>query len=242
MEPKLYSKFRPITKPFGWTEEYFNDTNNPLVIAFSSSREHYDWKETLVETLSDLNLNLLFVMDASDVWWHGPFPGLNKYGAVGLKEFFEEKINKIKPSKIITIGASKGGYGAVLFGSFLNVDLVMAFSPQREVLYDNLGYYHIPERFKKLEEMYPDFKMDTTYMKFENVLSLYGDKTIYNIFYGNRNIEDSKAAKLVQSIKGNSTNLYEIETEDHKVAHIFKKEGTIEKIIRDFLKEGCYER
>jgi hypothetical protein len=238
MVGKLFMKpHRPTTEPFAWVKEHATGTGNILFIVFSSTPTGFEWQKTFLEEMQDTALNILFVLDASDVWWHGVYPGLDKHGILGLKDFLQEKISLCKPKKVITIGASRGGYAAVLLGCLLKVDTVLAFSPQKEEFYISLERYNMLERYKTIEGMYPGFKIDRTYMKLDDVLNnTLNDKTEYHIFYGNEHPEDTEVANVIKDIKPNQTILDSLKSSSHKVVKLYKKYGTINKILKELTK------
>jgi len=225
---------RPTIEPFAWVKEHITGTGKTLVIIFSSTPTGFEWQRTFLEELRDLDLNLLFVLDASDIWWHGVYPGLDNHGVLGLKEFLQSKIDECKPKQVITIGASRGGYAAVLFGCLLKADTVLAFSPQKEEFHISLERYNMIERYKTIENMYPGFKIDRAYMKIKDVLvNNPNDKTIYRIFYGNEHAEDTEAANMIKDINPTQTILDSLKSSTHKVVKLYKKYGTINKLLRD---------
>lgn len=73
------------------------------------------------------------------------------HGMQGISKNIEETVEYLKPKienydRVVCLGASAGGYAAILFGSLLNVDSVIAFIPQtvltskdREEKYRNLA-------------------------------------------------------------------------------------------------------
>jgi hypothetical protein len=75
------------------------------------------------------NIHYIFIKDRYQVWYSN--------GIFGIGNSIDECIPKLKEiisninySKIITCGASMGAYAALIFGKLLNVDHILAFSPQ----------------------------------------------------------------------------------------------------------------
>lgn len=77
----------------------------------------------------DLGVKRLFVRDLDQCWYQGGLPGLAS-GIEATAEFLRSQLNEQAIEKAVFIGASMGGYAALLFGSLLHVDCVHAFSPQ----------------------------------------------------------------------------------------------------------------
>ena len=63
-------------------------------------------------------------------------------------------ICSIRPSRLITIGQSMGGYGAIMFGMLLNADRIVAFGPlshldpREAVRYGDLRFLAVMERLQ----------------------------------------------------------------------------------------------
>lgn len=77
----------------------------------------------------NFNIHYIFIKDRYQVWYSN--------GIYNIGNSIDECIPKLKDiisninySKIITCGASMGAYGALIFGKLLNVDHILAFSPQ----------------------------------------------------------------------------------------------------------------
>lgn len=111
--------------------EWFEDSE-VLFICFG----FYIWQEIpgfdfykrlkKVESLTGKKINKLLVRDNKQLWY--------QFGVEGLGQDVDEvvrslrvKIDEMKPKKVITIGQSMGAYAAIMFGTLLNVDHIMAF-------------------------------------------------------------------------------------------------------------------
>jgi len=113
-----------------------------LVIMFSSvgAKRFNGYK-----TLHGIPVNRLFVRDPALSWYNGPVAGWWN-NADGLLERLRSVTNQFDPANIVCMGGSMGGYGALLFGSLLQVGAIAAFSPQIRLdsrLPNNPGPQHI---------------------------------------------------------------------------------------------------
>jgi hypothetical protein len=75
-----------------------------------------------------------FYLDIYKKWYHRGIDGISK-NIPETKEYLQRQIQGYK--KVVFIGSSSGGYAAILFGSLLNVDSVLAFIPQTILPYSN---------------------------------------------------------------------------------------------------------
>jgi len=84
------------------------------------------------KSLSQVDVKKMFIRDVHDAWYH---KGLkNIVGSVeGVASYLKKQVEQTNPKKLITLGASSGGYAALLFGFLLNADKTIAFSPQTKL-------------------------------------------------------------------------------------------------------------
>ena len=73
-----------------------------------------------------------FYLDIYSKWYHKGIVGLSD-NIDGTVKYLEEQIKGF--TNVIFIGSSAGGYAAILFGSLLNIDTVIAFKPQTVLPY-----------------------------------------------------------------------------------------------------------
>lgn len=79
-----------------------------------------------------LEINRVFVRDPTCLWYQHGVPSLGAdvpSAAAGIRATIEAAT----PSRIVTVGNSGGGYAALLFGTLMQVDEVLAFSPQTRI-------------------------------------------------------------------------------------------------------------
>lgn len=95
------------------------DRNAPLtVVAFSgiAPQNHvYEW----MTALSDLPVNVIGVQDPHETWWGDC-----------MDEALAALRDALGSKRWVALGASAGGYGAVLFGTTLCADRIVTFVPQ----------------------------------------------------------------------------------------------------------------
>lgn len=101
----------------------------PLLITFGGLRgvvgmPGYEFKRTL----EGLDCNRLLVRDLSQAWYQGELPGFGA-GVRALEDGVRQQVEEIDPSRVVCIGNSMGGYAALVVGSFLGADEVIAFAP-----------------------------------------------------------------------------------------------------------------
>lgn len=79
--------------------------------------------------LDDLPVQRVFVRDIEQVWYQAGVPGLGvSIGSVGAS--LRDIIVDSAAARVVAIGNSAGGYASLLFGSMVQVDEILAVSPQ----------------------------------------------------------------------------------------------------------------
>ena len=72
---------------------------------------------------------LVFLRDPAQSWYHGNLPGAGN-GPTQIAEFIGRLKAGAGCERLVCVGNSMGGYGALLVGSLAAADRVIAFSPQ----------------------------------------------------------------------------------------------------------------
>lgn len=99
------------------------DTSNDYIFLFSGANTTIG-KFNYYKSFSSWNINKVFLNCPKEQYYHFGIPG------VGCD--FEETISELKKiiesaDNVYTFGCSMGGYGAILYGAFLNADITVAF-------------------------------------------------------------------------------------------------------------------
>lgn len=137
-----------------------NDSDT-LIISFGGRAKEFGGILPF-EFLNFLNKNFEkynkhFYIDIHQVWYHKGIVGLS----TNIEEtviYFKSQIKKYK--NVIFLGISAGGYAAILFGSLLNVQKVIAIVPQT--------YLHGEEFDERYTDLQPFLNKKTNYY-------IYGD-------------------------------------------------------------------
>jgi hypothetical protein len=108
----------------------YPEPGTELLVAFASMGGAYDETQYEFRILTeDYTCSRVFCKDMERVWYHlGTGGEVNSIPA--LREKLKEIIAQLRPTKVSFLGASTGGYAALLFGHMLKVDTVHAFGPQ----------------------------------------------------------------------------------------------------------------
>jgi hypothetical protein len=90
-------------------------------------------------------------------------------------------------------GPSSGGYAAILFGHYLQVDVVYAFSPVTLINFDDLKKFGGCKDVSRISEEHRDLAL---------LLANYNGCTTYKIFYCEGHVRDRKYAERLRDLNG----------------------------------------
>lgn len=89
----------------------------------------------------------MYIRDVSQSWYHGHLPGVG-VGVEALREAIAGVREDAGSKRVVCVGNSMGGYAALLLGSLVRADRVVAFAPQAFVS-RWLRFRHWDRRWKK---------------------------------------------------------------------------------------------
>jgi len=136
--------------------------------------------------------------------------------------------------KVFTIGASRGGYGAILIGTLINADEVFAFSPKTFMEPGLDRKYKISNNLRELKKKIPEFSYDINFFDLKDIILKNRTKTKYNIFYGSLNPHDHVDAEKISDLE--YVKIYTTNSFKHGIAGKFIKNGELKKLLKEALK------
>jgi len=208
-----------------WLFEDYSSDSRTLIICFTSkvAINKFEWVNLFSSKYNHFKCKMLYVRDIKNSWWQTTYSGIEGHGPKPLAKFLNEKIAELDIDRVITMGLSMGGYGAILFGCLLNVDTVFAFSPQTVL---NEARY----KKSKLHKKFKGLNIDKPFTDLKNVLSDNDNtKTVYHLFYGDKNLHDPQHAKRISNIENVTVILHPIDSKFHTIV----KESMKTKSFRD---------
>ena len=139
-----------------WVREDFAPNSDALVIALGSFVEgpidpnKFEWSNITLGLSEVNNFKKLFIRDMDFAWWQTKFEGLEGRGPHVVANFIKEKVKESKAKRVMVMGASLGGYGAILFACLCKLDLAVAISPQTYLTEGRYIKYSLHEKYKDL--------------------------------------------------------------------------------------------
>ena len=219
-----------------WHNQDFSGRSKSLIVAMAGmvvkTPGKFEWENTWTYKYKNLDYKKFYVADRRKSWWWGmKEKELEKYdpgyGPFALAQFMKEKIDEANVEQFAVMGLSMGGYGAIMLGTLLEADEVIAYSPQTW-----LTTFRMEKA--KLKKKYEGLNIDMEITDLRNFIEKYQNKkTIYRIYYGEGNKSDSKAAKNLDEF--DNVKLYPIPSKKHTVAGILIQDGTVSNLIKKFI-------
>lgn len=122
-----------------------------------------------------------------------------------------------KPKRIYTVGSSAGGYAAILFGHYLNVDKAIAYSPQI------LAFYHFMNSYRrKLNQVYRLSQLTFTDLSFIQKIN-YGFNCEVDITLCKNNVADIEEINLLNNLDYSDVAINLVDGESHNVFEVIDK-------------------
>lgn len=229
-------------KSYPWKindDYYFEDcSGSALIISFGSNgRIRMDENNTPLfdfrKVLKSLpNYDKLYLRDMERLYYMNGLknsaPSISK-----LRALIENHISAKKYKKIVTIGASSGGFGALLYGNLINADKMIAFNPQtvltkakEDEIKDNIFTVSISKHLRSLN------KGDSFYQKcldIKNFIPFNGHAVIHYSSDSPNKID----AKYANYLKHSRCSIISHNSGTHLLAAELKDKNKLEEIIFD---------
>lgn len=227
----------------------FQGEGEVLIVSFGfydyTSTPSFDFYKQVkkLEVLSGRKVNKLLLRDVKNQWYLKGIPGLGDNIDSTIKAI-RKIIAEMKPSKVITVGQSMGGYGAILYGLLLGADEVISYGPlscfdskKLEIMHDYRWMVVVkqleankPVKFyNNLPELIRNYKSKTPDMRI-----LYGTKP--GCLPADRNEavnHDVGHAVQFYGLKG--VKLYPFHNSSHAIIQYLKINNVINEIMLNFL-------
>lgn len=220
-----------------WKKEdlhYYEDNKSDILLLIFSGKGGMNSGPTFIfhNFLSEYRMDKLFLRDNQFSWFLNN-PNFYDEGKNNVEKVLNLIKSFIKPrhKKIFTIGASAGGFTAILFGHLLNVSGCLSFAPQT-VINKNKKLLLNDNRWEKWSEKVIE-NVDDNYLDLSNHTP-FNMKT--NIFYTND--VDKKHCEYLDAHSNLKINYIESKDNSHLTAKIMRNNGMLkkelDKMIMDF--------
>lgn len=178
-------------------------------------------------SLSEFEINKIFIRDFRQSWYHQGILHHSK----NIEEtliFLKKLIENENVTKVIFLGNSAGGYAAILFGALLNVNEIIAFSPQtflnklnRFLKRDNRWEREIKNLYKSISS--------NNFLDLKKVLNSYNYNSNIHIYFASNHKLDTSHALHIKNCK--NVFLFPIKDGSHEVIKHLRDNGDLKNIV-----------
>lgn len=213
----------------------FSSSSQTMIVAFGSLRLEeeippFEW----VGALEHLPAKKIYVRDLDQLWYLKGLPSIAPCPE-GVSEHLRQLITEQESKKVVTVGGSMGGYGALLFGHLLKADEVYSFSgqtylPTRKGL--NLAKVIHGRDWRLLGKQWEillNREINRLYFDLEPLLRGDSGKTTYHLYYSSKVANDSSHAQHVTNLP--NVQLHEYRDTGHHVANAMRDSGELEQVL-----------
>ena len=181
----------------------------------------------------DIPVKRLFVRDFNQSWYHRGMPG---YGdsLVSVSESLRKMLADHELDRLVVAGASAGGYAALVFGTLLQADTVLCFSPQTILDLEVLGRMGDHRWDEQLKPLIAQDALDRGWADLRTALPPAHDgRTCYRVFFDDSAAADRAHAERLLEVPG--MRLYRFGRGDHMLVRNLRDSGALARILQGAL-------
>jgi hypothetical protein len=186
-----------------------------LVLAFTGVGQALGGLQTeeFVGTSAGAGVNTaLFVTDLQRSWYNAP----------GLIETAVQAIEQVRSTRqfgrVVAIGNSMGGYGAILFSAYVSMDVAIGFAPQ----------FSVHPRIVPRETRWRSYTSRISCFRHDDLSRAFVERTRYFIFHGDGR-EERRQHRLFPA--GPNICHLILPRADHDAAKLLKKRGLLKPAV-----------
>lgn len=209
------------------------NNNDLLIVSFGGIRQGLGMPVfEFNKLLKSIDCDKAFIRDFNQAWYH---KGINEEvkTITELKDYLSVEILNSNYDKVCFIGNSMGAYAAILFGVLLNVDKVLAFSPQTFIDKWSRFLYKDKRWKKEIESTHNYSRTENRYFKLSKVFKGLDFNGEIDIFYALDDKLDKIHSEKLKKQK--SVRLFSKQKGGHSIIKDLRDEGELIEIIRSLL-------
>jgi len=194
----------------------FTVDSKVILVFFSARHITPRCRYNFLGLVNNLPGKKLFVRDIQDAWYNKGLPGITnniESTATYLKQIIEQQ----DVEKVVFLGASSGGYAALLYGYLLEVDEIHAFGAQTKIP-------NSPEEIKLLE------KIESTYFDLATIYQAKATSSNCHLYFDSQFPPDVEHAHRLQQIASVKLHGY-CANVGHKITMWLKHQNLLQSII-----------
>jgi hypothetical protein len=178
-----------------------------------------------LRSLSARDIPGWFVKDFHQSWYQKGLLGLTR-SPTETADYLRDLIGERDGRRLVTLGASSGGYAAILYGCWLGAERVVAFSPQSLINRRIVSQYaaiDTPETLRFLDRSAGILNLRQFLMEQEHVPEI-------TVYYGSDHDQDTKEAMQLEGLD-RMTLVPVPGVEGHSITGELRKRGELDAIL-----------
>lgn len=191
-----------------------------FVIAFSGANVPLG-KFNYTNSFLGAKFNVIYLNDRLDGYYQNGIPGLADDLHATISELRSLISNFSDKPRIFTFGCSMGGYGAILYGTLLEVEAILAFGPTVPIFSSLLRgksfYAQCARRFENLNS-----KLKTSITK-------------SHIFFGDRSLVDIFSYEYFHRLSNGKVRIYKDMC--HALVYVFSQRESLSNLVLRFISD-----
>lgn len=206
----------------------FNNRSN-LLVSFGGIKQGIGVPMfEFFNSLKDLDCDKIYLRDFEQAWY---FKGVDQEisNFHELIEYLKYIINKNNYRNVCFLGNSMGGFGALLFGSLLNVNKIIAFSPQTFIDFNNKLRFFDYRWISQIFKIYLQRNKDSLYFDLLSIFQLNSFESNVHIYYSIQHRLDSLHSERL--VVFNNVNLHPVEKKGHSIVKYLRDTGDLKIIL-----------
>jgi len=180
----------------------------------------------------ELPAKKLFLRDLEQCWYHRGIAGIAT-DLDGLVAYIRTEARALGCRRIATLGNSMGGYAAILVGSLLSAEEIVAFSPQTFVGRFQRWRHGDRRWAEQIARARASDGAKRHYYDLARVLRRRAQKFRVRIYYGNESALDTVHAQRLGAHGG--VTLHAVPAAAHNVVRRMRDSGDLVRILREIL-------
>jgi predicted esterase YcpF (UPF0227 family) len=173
-----------------------------------------------------------FFRDPLRSWYQRGIPGIGD-SAESIRDFLQSLIAQANADRVVMVGASAGGFAAILFGTWCNADAVIAFSPQTFIDRTNRELAGDDRWTEQIDALHAAVGPDVPDQDLLNVMPAANSQRQFAIHVSSDDHLDLIHARRVAHIPG--VNVVEHERGGHRLVKTLRDRGILQPMLLEAL-------
>jgi pimeloyl-ACP methyl ester carboxylesterase len=170
----------------------------------------------------------LYVRDLHQAWYHRGMPGHGDE-LMDVAATLGKTVAQRRVERLVVVGTSAGGYAALVFGTLLGADLVLAFSPQTTLDLESLGQMDDHRWDAKLQALEDDAAFDRDWIDLARALpAARHAQTQYRVYFDATHMDRAHGERL-DGLDG--VRLFRFGRGEHELVRQLRDVGALSRMI-----------